>query len=119
MSTKVIDAYNDLLSNNGDSDTLYLYLNFEQMDSAKDCCSNLINGYWQNADFDVSDYGKLPQSIDWFDVLRKALLIAMNQIKKEQKSKNIIFVIDSLDDLIFSDDDFKYWLMFFGAAISQ
>ena len=119
ISSALIDAYNYALKKQAARvDVDYLFLSFEQIDLTRDCCSNLVNGHWQNEKFDTAQYGQLPQGIDWFDVLRKALLIAIRE--QHQRSKNpIVLVIDSLDELIFTERDFKYLLMFLGAAISQ
>lgn len=63
----------------------------------------------------------LPESMDEFDVLRRALLIAIQQRFQDlsRKQQPIILVVDSMDELMFKDNDFKYWIMLLGGAVQQ
>lgn len=98
----------------------YLYLNFQEIYDSKSGLENLIKYHWGYTDFDMKPYENLPENIDEYDILRKALLLAMNKQYIDNKSKHaIVLIIDSLDELITKDTDFKYWIMLLGAAVQQ
>ena len=107
----------------------FLYLNFQELFAGNgsgngllDLERNLRMSYGQSAaGGQWLDDVDLPESMDEFDVLRRALLIAI-QTRFEDKSRKqqpIVLAIDSMDSLMFRDRDFKYWLMLLGGAVQQ
>lgn len=128
------DAYNYILKDIGDvlndkstkykKETVkyksFLYLNFQEISHSKNILESLIKYHWGNKQFNIKHYQNLPENIDEFDILRKALLISLNkEYVKNGKKQSIVLVIDSLDELITKDVEFKYWLSLFGGIVQQ
>eukprot|EP01084_Bolivina_argentea_P144733 253857_1 len=117
------DAYNytiNKIKSESDNNEIlkYLYVNFQEIDG-KNCLESLIKYHWNYNEFTMDNID-LPNNVSEYDILRKALLIAIRKqyISNGQKDP-IILVMDGSEKLIFNDPEFKFWIMFLGGAVQQ